>query len=453
MARARRTNVLVGLLLVAGAIGALYYAFARPNPFADPFVVKAVLSSGEGIRPGLTPVRVAGVEVGRVDTVESFRGSRSSLITMHLHDDAPQVHADAALKLRPRLFLEGNSFVDLSPGTPGSGPIREGATIPLRQTSVYVPLPHVLGALTQDTRRDLQHLIQEYGAAVIDAAPELNAATEHAAQALPDSAVVADAFADAHLNRAIEEFGKVAETLDQTRLDELLKSLRGSSAAFARESTAVTQTLDRLPSALRTSRTALRATADALPHATELAAATTDALPALDPALRHGVPWLGQLGALLGPRELGGAVASLQPAASELASGAKPFTDLLHNVDRLSRCSTKVLVPTANAKIDDGPRTTGATTWHEFLSAAVGASGAAQNFDGNGYLLRGHPGGGTTAVATSAARFLGLPLYGNAIAPPQGTRPAMPARNATHSTATPCLQSTPPNLNAAPTGR
>ena len=84
LARAKRTNVLVGLLLVAGAVGAMYYAFARPDPFADPFVVKAVLTSAEGVRPGLTPVRVAGVEVGRVSDVESFRGSR----TLARHDGA-----------------------------------------------------------------------------------------------------------------------------------------------------------------------------------------------------------------------------------------------------------------------------------------------------------------------------------------------------------------------------
>ena len=43
------------------------------------------------------------------------------------------IHKDATLKIRPRIFLEGNFFVDLQPGTPSAPTIDDGDTIPSRR--------------------------------------------------------------------------------------------------------------------------------------------------------------------------------------------------------------------------------------------------------------------------------------------------------------------------------
>ena len=84
----------------------------------------------------------------------------------------------------------------------------------------------------------------------------------------------------------------------------------------------------------------------------------------------------------------------------------RPAAGLFRELELLSRCSTRVLIPTANTQIEDGPRTSGTSTWAEFLSAVVGTNGAAQNFDGNGFMLRGHPGGGATPVTTGDTRWM-----------------------------------------------
>ena len=68
-----------------------------------------------------SPVRIAGVEVGKVSKVEpAAEGSTASVITMKIKDEALPLHTDARLKIRPRIFLEGNFFVDVRPGTPGA---------------------------------------------------------------------------------------------------------------------------------------------------------------------------------------------------------------------------------------------------------------------------------------------------------------------------------------------
>ena len=46
------------------------------------------------------------------------KGEDAAIVTMEITDTALPIHQDATMKLRPRLFLEGNLFVDLHPGSP-----------------------------------------------------------------------------------------------------------------------------------------------------------------------------------------------------------------------------------------------------------------------------------------------------------------------------------------------
>jgi ABC-type transporter Mla subunit MlaD len=475
--RSKRTDFAVGLAVLLATAVAVYAIFARPNPFHDSYRVKAVVTSVTGVTPGITPVRIAGVDVGEVSAVQSFRGTRRSIVTMELEPSALPIHADATVKMRPRLFLEGNSFVELSPGTPSAPVASEGTTIPLERTSVAVAMPKVLGALGADTRKNLQDTLDAYGAALNDnptalqdlPQPEevhgltggqaLNEALHHAAYAMPSSAVLSDAYRgrrDGDLRRAIRDFGEVAEALNDSGpgLGRMLASIRRANSAFADESVSLTAALRELPGALDESRAALRELSLAMPPVREFAAATVDSLPSLPGAFDAGVPWLGEMRALLGPEELGADLDSLLPATRQLARGIGPTADLFRQIDLLSRCGTDQLIPTANAKIEDGPRTAGTSAWAEFLSAAVGANGAAQNFDGNGFMLRGNPGGGENPIATGTTRWLREPLYGNAIAPLEGTRPAAPKELPPHRSDVPCYRNPLPELNgsAASTG-
>jgi phospholipid/cholesterol/gamma-HCH transport system substrate-binding protein len=464
LARSQRTDPIAGIVALLLGIVFVWWAYVRPDPLRDPQELQAVVTSVNGLRPGFSPVRVAGVDVGEVSAVESFRGTRTSLVTMELEDTAPALHADARVKVRPRLFLEGNSFVELEPGRPAAPLAREGMRIPLERTSVAVSMPHVLGALQADTRRSLQEALVGYGEGLNDAPQPLeelplltggqglNEALRHAARALPTSALLSDASTGRRpgdLNRAIDRFGEVAEALNDSgpALPALLSSLRRSSAAFARESESVTLGLRRLPGALSESEAALRELRVAMPPARELAAATREALPALPGALAAGVPWLVELNGLLGPAELGADLDSLLPATRQLAPAVGPTAGLLHELDLLSRCSAQVLIPTANARIEDGPRTAGSSVFAEFLSAAVGANGAAQTYDGNGYLLRGNPGGGEASIATGKTRWMGEPVYGNALAPSQGTHPAAPRTLPSGRADVSCHANPAPDLN------
>ena len=73
--------------------------------------------------PASTSARSSGIET---------RPRRDgAVVTMRIDDTRLPLHRDATLKVRPRLFLEGNFFVDLKPGTPGrAGELRDGGDDP-----------------------------------------------------------------------------------------------------------------------------------------------------------------------------------------------------------------------------------------------------------------------------------------------------------------------------------
>ncbi len=84
-------------------------------------------------------------------------------MTMDLKDTALPVRQDATLQLRPRLFLEGNLFVDLHPGSPGAPELHSGSVVPETQTSNSVQFDQVLTDLQAPVRKDLQIFLKEFG--------------------------------------------------------------------------------------------------------------------------------------------------------------------------------------------------------------------------------------------------------------------------------------------------
>ena len=161
--RERLNRFQVGLLaLLVLAVGT-YFAFAKDIPFTKPYELTATFDNAASLQLK-SPVRIAGVNVGQVSKVEAAgRDSTATVVTMKLNDEALPIHRNAELKIRPRIFLEGNFFVDLKPGTPTAGEVDPDRPIPSTQTSAPVQLDQVLATLKSDARKDLQDLLQGLG--------------------------------------------------------------------------------------------------------------------------------------------------------------------------------------------------------------------------------------------------------------------------------------------------
>src|SRR4051812_11634368 len=104
------------MIAVAIIFPALYAAFVHKYPWSNPYELKAVFKNANNLAVN-SPVREAGVLVGKVTKIETKEGSSASVVTMALTDNGLPIHRDATLKIRPRIFLEGNFFVDLHPGS------------------------------------------------------------------------------------------------------------------------------------------------------------------------------------------------------------------------------------------------------------------------------------------------------------------------------------------------
>jgi phospholipid/cholesterol/gamma-HCH transport system substrate-binding protein len=473
--RPRISNLAAGLIAAVVLAVVVYLAFGGSTPFAGkPFVLKAVFTSETQLHIP-SPVRIAGVDVGQVTSVKRLAGgSQAAVITMELNSDGLPIHANATVAIQSRIFLEGNFYVDLSPGTPNAPDLGSGATLPVANTSGPVQLDRVLAALNSNTRASLQTLVQGFGGALdnpstvaqdasqdpsvrgLTAAQALNQSLKYSAGAFKASAIVNRALLGTRphdLSGAVQGNEQVFRALAsrQDQLASLVSTFDSTMGALAARQQDLSATIAALPPLLRTANRALASLDASFGPTRTFAKALEPSLPQVDPTIGEALPWLSQATKLVSPGELGALVADLTPAVQATASALQTTQSLLSQSDKLARCATHNLVPTGNEVIQDPPLNNAVPVYQELLQTSVGLASAAQDFDGNGRYLRSTPAGGSVPVQTSNLGSQG-PLFGNAVLAPLGTRPAWPGQAPPVKSGRPCYQNAAPDLNRASTG-
>ena len=465
----------------AGIIGvvvigtACYFVFGGALPFAGtPFQLKAVFTSQTELHIP-SPVRVAGVDVGEVTSVKRIPGSAAGLVTMSINPNGLPIHSDATVKIRPRIFLEGNFYVDLRPGSPNSQNLSSGATLPAANTSGPVQVDRVLSALNSDTRTNLETLLRGFGAALnspataaLDAtqdpsvhgltgAQSLNLSLKYSPAAFKASAMVNQALLGTQpsdLSGAVkgnaEVFRALAASGDQ--LSSFVTTFNATMAALAARQTQLAQTILVLPPFLQRTQTSDTALDASFPPTKEFARALTPGISQLGPAIDAGIPWLAQASALMTPQELGGLVKFLTPAVQNTGSTIGATKDLINQADLLSRCFDHNIVPTGNQVIADPPIGTGQPVYRELFQSAVGLASAAQNFDGNGRYIRANAGGGADARDHHAAARPPVRHTATRVVPALGTRPAFAGNPPPINRNVACYKNAEPQLNNVKTG-
>lgn len=473
--RTGKNPVIVGLLVILGVVLVNWIGFTKDNPFSRGFQFKAVFPSANSIRLG-SPVRIAGVNVGTVKKIDGQEGTNNAVITMEMKDEGLPIHKDARLKIQPRIFLEGNFFVNLQPGTPSAPEISDGDTIPVSQTAYPVQLDQLLTSLQQDTRVDLQVTIDELGGALSDkptaaedanqppvtqgltAAQALNSAITFGGPALRDSAIVTQALQGekpTDLTNLVRGLAGVGDQLagHERELAELVQNFNTTMGTFASESTALSASVRELGPTIQRAYTSFGELNDAFPSVREFTRYFTQGVAETQDTIDAVSPWIPQAQALVSQDELGGLLDDLQPATADLASAQTSGTQVLQQGELLSTCATKVLIPAANTKLEDGAATTGKENYKEFWYSLTGFNSAAQSFDGNGPFLRSQTGGGANSIKLTGGNInSALPLFSNAIGAPQGTRPANPSKAPPITSSKACNTQQLPDFKNTPTG-
>jgi virulence factor Mce-like protein len=458
-----------GALLIIIVSIATYFGFTKAIPFQHGYRVNGVFENANEIRPG-SPVRIAGVNIGKVTKVEQFGNTDAAKVSMELKDSALPLHNDATLKIRPRIFLEGNFFVDLRPGTPTAGTLDENGTIPMTQTAAPVQLDQVLTSLQSDARTDLQDLLESYGTGLTatptaaenadqdpsvrgeTASKALNDTYVTAPGALKGTAIVNEALRGTtpkDLSRFIKSFGTVVRALDanEENLKDFVTNFNHFTGSLAAESVALRQSIRLLGPTLEIANTALGDLNNAFPQTRAFA---RDILPGVRESaatINASFPFIRETRRWLSPNELQGLAKQLRPTSAALAKFTDQSIALLPQLTTINRCVTDILLPTGDVVVQEGALTTGKENYKEFWYALVGLAGEGQNFDGNGMYVRFQPGGGTQTVSTGTTNLGGAPLFANVIDPPIGSRPAYTGVRPPYKPDVPCYTQKRPDIN------
>jgi phospholipid/cholesterol/gamma-HCH transport system substrate-binding protein len=456
------------LILIALVIVGTYLAWTKSLPFGNPYELHAVFKNAANIRKD-SPVRIAGVNVGKVASVKSVCesgltddcDSNYSEVTFTVDDGGLPIHSDAQIEIRPRIFLEGNFFLDVHPGSPSADDLSSGDTIPVTQTSTAVQLDQILTSLQAPDRANLQKLLQGYGTALtheptaaddatqdpevqgLTAAEAINQSFTYGQTAARDSAIVSEALQGTSphdLSNLIAGQARIFGALrgHESQLQGLITNFNTVTGALADESANLQRTIAQLPPTLAIAEPSLRNTNASLPFLRTFSRELARGVPELPATIAASQPWIDQTAALLGKDELGYIAHQLRLAGPGAAKAAADGRGLFSQIGRLSGCVDNVLLPAGDVVLEDsGPGynfTSGVPNFKEFGYAATGLAGESAPFDANGPSLRFFSAGGPTAPggATPNLRspvpgggFQKDALWGGTTTPPIGTRPAL----------------------------
>jgi phospholipid/cholesterol/gamma-HCH transport system substrate-binding protein len=468
--RKPRSPVAVGLIALAVAVLIVYFGFTKDIPFTTPFQVRATFESANSIRPN-SPVRIAGVQVGKVKSVEAEEGTDAAVVVLEIKDQGLPIHTDATAKIRPRIFLEGNFFVDLKPGSPEAPELEDGGTLKVTQTATPVQLDEVLTALQSDSRQDLKDLLDGLAVALTS---KPTAAEDRDSDPMARGQTAAESFNDAYddIPAAERSTSQVFEGLlgtepgrdvarliagtaatsaalirNESALQDLITNFNTTMAAFASESDNLQTSIRELPGTLESANRAFASLNAAFPPTRAFAREILPGVRETPATIAAAFPWIDQARPLMGPNELGGLASELAPLSRDLAQVTDSSIDLLPETNLTSRCVRDVLLPTGDVVIQD-EFTNGEENYKEFFYSLVGLAGEGQNFDGNGMYVRFQTGGGTHTVSLGKSTTGSTaPQFGNNVGVPLGNRPAYPGKRSPYKPTATCYKQTLPNLN------
>jgi phospholipid/cholesterol/gamma-HCH transport system substrate-binding protein len=463
--------VKASLVAIVVLLVASYFIFTKQLPFTHHYTINAVVRSSNLLAPG-SPVRIGGTNVGKVTSIGRYRDTSLGEITMEVDSAGRPVHRDATIWIRPRLFLEGNFYVDLSPGTPAAPVLPDGGTIALKDTSDPVQIDQVLDALPADIRSQLQQAVQGFGQALdttptaaqdarlepavrgLTGAQAINRTFATSPASLRDSAIVARSLTGptgTQLARTIAGFANASTGLARAdgQLTALVAEFDQTMQATASQQQALRQTVSILGPTAQNARTAFAALDAAFPSTEQFSDELADSLPMLRPTITAAYPWLAQTGPLLSKSELQGLLGQLAPISDQLGQLTHSELQFLPQIDAFDRCIAGVFLPTGNLILNDGALSTGVPNYQEFWYAMVGQAAEGQGADGNGNFLRIGASSGQYPVESGQTNYYGNLDTGFSLmpAPPLDTRPAYPNRVPPLKRSVPCYTQPIPNVN------
>ncbi|HWE34710.1 MAG TPA: MlaD family protein [Solirubrobacteraceae bacterium] len=382
-----------GVIGIVVIVAITWAVFTKLNVFSSSFTIKGIFTTAASQIQSGSPVRIAGVNVGKVTAVGRGPGDTAQ-VTMNIQSNGLPIHSDATMKIRPRLFLEGNFFVDLSPGTSSAPDVSAGHTFGLSQTSTPVQVDQVLNIFTIDPRTGMQQIIKGFGTALQDGgAQALSNVYQRLSPAsipLAESTEAAQGEQPNDLRDFIVKAAEIAGTLSNRsgQIGTLLSTFNQTMGAFAAQQNNLKATFVQLNGTLSSAGPTLSELDRVIPPLTQFAVAIRPALDKAPSVLTDATPLLDAAQRLLAPSVAPVLLRELSPALSSLDQLERQLPTLLNLVTPVGRCVANKVVPVVDQPVNDGKLSTGQPVWQELARYPVGLTSSAQNYSGNGYGVR-----------------------------------------------------------------
>ncbi len=276
-------------------------------------------------------VRISGVKVGRVRSVEPNKTSGLTDAVLEIDSRFAPIPRDTRAILRQKTLL-GETYVEMSPGSPQGPELADGGTLPEGQVAETVELDEIMRAFPPETRRQFSVWLDQQGLAVGDNAEAINDAlgllTPFAEQT--DEVLRVLNHQSAETRALVRDTGEVFDALTQRQgqLRELIVNSNRVWETTARRDAELADTFRVLPTFLREGRTTTR-------RLTEFAQDTNPLIDQLRPAARQLSPALVDLDKLA--PDLRGLFTDLGPLVQVSRRGLPATEQVLDNTQPLLR--------------------------------------------------------------------------------------------------------------------
>ncbi|MGI8921331.1 MAG: MlaD family protein [Solirubrobacteraceae bacterium] len=303
-------------------------------------------------------VRIAGVNIGKVVSV-SQTGLRANA-TLELNPSYAPLPSDARAILRQKTLL-GETFVAMTPGTPGATKIADGGTLAISQIAPTQTLDRLLDTLDAPTRHHLTTLLADTAAALQGRGAELNDAIgslDPTTNELASIVAILD-HQQGSVQRLVGDGATVLQTVGDhgAALQRVVSAGDAVLATTAQRNVALESTVRALAPFLAQ----LRSTLADVDQAAALAAPTIASLRPVAPLLRPALVNVDVLAPkfrdlVVQFRPLIGVARRALPAATQIIKALVPLSDQLYplarqvtpGIDLVSRYATELTSAMAN---------------------------------------------------------------------------------------------------------
>jgi phospholipid/cholesterol/gamma-HCH transport system substrate-binding protein len=143
----------------------LWVTFGGPTPFkAKSYQIKVPFTEASQLAEQ-SDVRISGVDVGKVESIELGPEGHESIALLNIDDKYGPLPRGTRAMLRTKTLL-GETYVELTPGNKDEPTIAEDSTLPPAQVAESVQLDEIFQAFDPETRRNFQDWMQEAAVAI-----------------------------------------------------------------------------------------------------------------------------------------------------------------------------------------------------------------------------------------------------------------------------------------------